>query len=129
MKTSIKIILTCFIASIVFGSKIQAQGKEEEIVKRQIMNFTQAFSEFVKKKDKNIVLKYMTKDASATITYVDLNSGVKSRFVNYEAFSRRLDEFINTGEVKSYSNISVHRIKINGNIAVANLSTNVSLAQ
>lgn len=129
MKTYIKFVLTCLIVSLIFAPKIQAQNKDEEMVKKQLMNFTQAFSEFVKKKDKNIVLKYMTDDASATITYVDLNSGVKSKFVNYEAFKRRLDEFINTGEVKSYSNISIHRIKINGNIAVANLSTNVSLSQ
>lgn len=129
MKTYIKIILTCFVAGLVFNTKTQAQGKEEEMVKKQIMNFTQAFSEFVKKKDKNIVLKYMTPDASATITYVDLNNGVKSKYVNYEAFQKRLDEFINTGEIKSYSNISIHRIKVNGNIAVANLSTNVSLSQ
>jgi len=103
--------------------------KDEATIRKQITNFTSAFSEFTAKKDKNVVLRLMTPDASANITYIDLNNNVRSRYYNYASFVNRLDAFIASGQVKRYSNTVIHSVKVNGNIGVVSLSNNVSLNQ
>lgn len=119
MKLFFYLFFLCFIAHYPVIAQQKTFTPDEEALKKHVITFGEAYSNFGKNKDKEKVIAFMDKEVIATLITTDINNKVTSFDSDLAGFDNHLKSILlKEGLQINYKVTNIPRAYVNGDIGV-----------
>ena len=123
------LVLLWLIPSMGWSQSVSDKTSEEQL-KGYIYDFCQAYENLPSSKDKNSVLRYISKKATYAIFYFNVSNRVRQATFTYDGFNTYLDRLTQTEGMEIVYNVQdILRIYVNDEVATTAFSVNYEIKQ